>query len=66
MAAKTRVRSAGLYVRIFNKKVGRSEMMLAVAAACRDPTVNTANSPGGVSRETMVCSFSTMAAASTT
>ena len=66
MALSTWRRMSLSYVRTLSRSTARSAMMLLLVPATLLPTVTTANSPGLVSRATMVCSLITMDAASTT
>lgn len=66
MAARTFSRTAGSKLRTLRRSSARSEMMFSLVPACIEPTVTTAMSVGSTSRDTTVCSFMTVLAASTT
>ena len=56
-------RVSSLKVRMFSLIVASSGMMFSLVPACSEPIVSTAGSVGAISRETMVCSRSVVAAA---
>ena len=66
IAASTRVRTSSLNVRTFSLMTASSGMTFSLSPACSDPTVTTAASAAAISRDTMVCNRSTVAAAMTT
>ena len=66
IAARTRVRTSSSNVRTFSFMTASSGMTFSLSPACSDPTVTTAASEAASSRDTMVCSRSTVAAAITT
>ena len=66
IAARTRVRTSASNVRTFSLMTASSGMTFSLSPACSAPTVTTAASEAASSRDTMVCSRSTVAAAITT
>ena len=66
IAASTRVRTPSSNVRTFNLMTASSGMTFSFVPACSDPMVTTAASVAASSRDTIVCSRSTVAAAMTT
>jgi hypothetical protein len=65
IAASTRLRTLSSNVRTFNLINASSGIMFSFVPACSDPIVTTAESVGATSRETIVCSRITVAAAMT-
>ena len=66
IAASTRLRTPSSKVRTLSLMMASSGMTFSLVPACSAPTVTTAASAAATSRETMVCSRITVAAAMTT
>ena len=66
IAASTRLRTPSSKVRTFSLMIASSGMTFSLVPACSAPMVTTAASVAASSRETMVCSRITVAAAITT
>ena len=66
IAASTCLRTPSSNVRTFSLMMASSGITFSLVPACRTPTVTTAASVAATSRETMVCSRRTIAAAMTT